>query len=133
MSEPADAPPAPPFLLDTHVWLWYVLGSERLPETLVHAIDEAVAHDWLSPISIWEAAILHRSGRLELTGGPRRWVEAALREFPIKEAAMTGQVAIHSHEIDLGHRDPADQLLTATALVHGLTLVTLDTRLTAAR
>jgi PIN domain nuclease of toxin-antitoxin system len=34
--------------------------------------------------------------------------------------------------LDLGHRDPADQVLAATALAHGLTLITLDARLTGA-
>jgi PIN domain nuclease of toxin-antitoxin system len=59
-------------------------------------------------------------------------VETALRSFPVHEAALTGEVALRSQELELGHRDPADHLLAATTLVHGLTLVTLDERLTAA-
>ena len=129
---PSALPPGPPFLLDTHVWLWYLLGSDRLPRSLAAAIDDAAGAIWLSPISVWEACMLHERGRLTFEGGPRRWIEAALRAFPVEEAALTGQVAIRSHEVDLGHRDPADHLLAASALVHGLTLVTLDERLMAA-
>lgn len=129
---PADGPPGPPYLLDTHAWLWYVSGSDRLPGSLKDAIDDAVGHVSLSPISIWEIGMLHVRGRVTLADGPRRWIERALRAFPLDEASLTGEVAIRSHEIDLGHPDPADHLLAATALVHGLTLITVDGRLVAA-
>jgi PIN domain nuclease of toxin-antitoxin system len=59
-------------------------------------------------------------------------METALSRFPLTEAALTTEVALRSTEIDLGHGDPADHLLAATALVHGLTLLTLDERLLAA-
>jgi PIN domain nuclease of toxin-antitoxin system len=114
------------------VWIWYVIGSERLPAGLRTAIDVALGALWFSPISAWEIAMLHVRGRIELNGGPRVWLETALARCPMEEAALTREVAIRSGEIDLGHRDPVDHLLAATALVHGLTLLTLDERLTAA-
>lgn len=76
--------------------------------------------------------MLHHRGRLELDGGPRRWVERALDRLPLSDAALTVEVALRSHEIALGHRDPADHLLAATALVHDLTMVSVDERLAAA-
>jgi len=131
--ETIQPPPAgPPFLLDTHIWLWHVGGSERLPVALRRALDDAQGDVWLSPFSVWEATLLHARGRLTLVGGARTWVESALRDYPVKEAAVTTGVALRAHEIDLGHRDPADHLLAATALVYGLTLVTVDERLVAA-
>ncbi|HKZ92131.1 MAG TPA: type II toxin-antitoxin system VapC family toxin [Candidatus Limnocylindrales bacterium] len=128
---PSDAA-GPHLLLDTHAWLWYLTGSVRLPPELRIAIDAAVGRVWLSPISVWEVGMLHARGRVALRGGTRAWVETALRSFPVHEAALTGEVALRSQELELGHRDPADHLLAATTLVHGLTLVTLDERLTAA-
>ena len=76
--------------------------------------------------------MLQARKRVELQGGPRSWIDTALARFPLQEASLTRQVALRSTEIDLGHRDPADHLLTATALVHDLTLVTLDGRMLAA-
>jgi PIN domain nuclease of toxin-antitoxin system len=38
------------------------------------------------------------------------------------------EVAIQSRRVDLPHRDPADRLLAATAIVYDLTLVTADDR-----
>jgi PIN domain nuclease of toxin-antitoxin system len=121
-----------PYLLDTHIWFWYLLESERLPSGLRLALDEDLDELWLSPVSVWELALLYERGRVRLDEGPRAWVEEALIRVPLHEASLTREVALVSTEVDLPHRDPADRFLAATALVHGLTLVTVDERLTAA-
>ena len=126
------APAGSPFLLDTHVWVWYLVGSPRLPGSLHTVIDASLGRLWLSPISVWELGMLAARGRVVLEGGLRAWHTEAQRALPLEEASLTDEVALRSHEIDLGHRDPADHLLAATALVHGLTLLTLDERLVAA-
>jgi PIN domain nuclease of toxin-antitoxin system len=100
-----------------------------LPPRFRIVIDDAIGQLWISPVSVWEVGMLHARGRIDLRGGPRRWVDDALRGFPLQEAALTSDVALRSHDLEIGHRDPADHLLAATALVHGLTLITMDERL----
>lgn len=123
----------PPFLLDTHVWFWYLIGSPRLRDGLHGAIDAALGELWLSPISVWELCMLDERGRVRLEPDPRTWVEEALRRLPLEEAALNREVALLGSEIELAHRDPADRFLAATAIVFGLTLVTVDERLIRAR
>ena len=41
-------------LLDTHIWIWYLLGDSRLSTTLAKAIADEKNEIWLSPISLWE-------------------------------------------------------------------------------
>ncbi len=55
------------------------------------------------------------------------------RDLPIHEAHLTHEVAIYSETLKLRFDDPADRFLVATALVHGLTLVTGDRRLLKSR
>ena len=117
--------------MDTHVWWWYLDGSERLPSALRKAIDSASGEVWLSPISIWELGLLHERKRVRLAGGIREWAEEAHRAFPTNEAPLNREVAIRSREITLRDRDPADHFLAATALVYELTLMTVDERLIA--
>ncbi|MEG4862886.1 MULTISPECIES: type II toxin-antitoxin system VapC family toxin [Microcoleaceae] len=38
-------------LLDTHIWLWYLLGDPRLSRSLQMAIGDRNTELWLSPIS----------------------------------------------------------------------------------
>ncbi len=121
-----------PFLLDTHIWVWYLIGSDRLPVRLRETIDQSLGRLWLSPMSVWEVGMLAARGRLELLGGTRDWCARAHRALPTESASLTGEVALRSHELDLDHRDPVDRLLAATALVHGLTLMTADERLISA-
>jgi len=40
-------------LLDTHIWLWYLLGDKRLSTQLQTIIVEEKTELWLSSISIW--------------------------------------------------------------------------------
>jgi PIN domain nuclease of toxin-antitoxin system len=120
------------FLLDTHIWFWYLVGSARLPSGLRQELDRSREACWLSPISVWELGILAARGRVRLQTPLRRWVVQAYAQFPVREAPLNQEVALTSHEITLPHRDPADHFLAATALVYDLTLMTVDSRLTQA-
>ncbi|MEX0874596.1 MAG: type II toxin-antitoxin system VapC family toxin [Actinomycetota bacterium] len=119
------------FLLDTHIWLWHLRGVAGLPPTLRSLIEAPRDPLWLSPISIWEVALLQRRGRIDLRVPVRRWVERSMAELPLLEAPVNHEVAIVSEEIELPHGDPADRFIAATALVYDLTLLTADRNMTA--
>lgn len=120
------------YLLDTHIWLWYLTGSKDLPGTLREALDDAIGLCWLSPISIWEAAMLLERGRIRSVRASRDWIRDALRELPLREAPINFEVARAVGDLDLPHNDPADHFLAATALIYDLTLVTVDRHLSRA-
>jgi PIN domain nuclease of toxin-antitoxin system len=80
----------------------------------------------LSPVSIWEALLLAEKGRVDLAPDPWWWIRSALATRAIREFPVTHQVALRSRSIRLPHDDPADRFIAATAMVHGLTLVTAD-------
>ena len=121
------------FLLDSHIWFWYLAGSERLPKGLRRTIDGAQDRCWLSPVSVWEIGMLAARGRIHLQRDFRAWILRALELFPVRHAPMNREVALTSLEVELPHRDPADHFLAATALVYDLTLLTVDRRLSKVR
>lgn len=121
------------FLLDTHIWWWYLTGSDRLSRGLQRQIKQSLSDCWLSPVSVWELGKLQTKGRIRIPGDFRPWVERALTTFPVNEAPLTNEVAHMSLEIDLSHKDPADHFIAASALVFDLTLMTSDVRLTKAK
>ena len=120
-------------LLDTHIWLWSALEPGRLSKRVKAALEDRENELWLSPISVWETLVLARKKRLILESTPEQWVRRALSDLPIREAPTTHEVAIRGEALRLGHKDPADRLIVATALVYELTLVTADTRLVKSR
>lgn len=113
-------------LLDTHIWLWGQLEPSRLgPRTLSELRDNA-NEIWLSPISTWEALLLHKKGRIRLDANLVEWFAVSTRGT--REASLTHEIALVAQQLVL-HRDPADRFLAATAKVLDLTLVTADERL----
>ncbi len=116
-------------LLDTHIWLWSFLEPERLAPNVAEALDNPRNELWLSSISIWETMILANKERIILEPNPETWVRKALSTFPLREAPINNEVALHSQRLRLTHQDPADRFIVATALVFELTLVSEDAKL----
>ena len=117
-------------LLDTHIWLWYLLGDQRLSLQLQTLIAAPNTELWLSPISIWETLILAEKGRISLQPDPVTWVNLALKTLETREAQMNHSIAILSREIALPHQDPGDRFIAAIAIYYGLILATVDANLT---
>ncbi len=114
-------------LLDTHVWLWSLAEPKRLSRRVQRELRDPTNELWLSPVSTWEALLLHAKGRIRLHGSLRDWVANATAHF--REAPLTHEIVAAAHDLPLPHPDPADRFLAATAEALGLTLVTADDRL----
>ena len=69
-------------------------------------------------------------GRLELPEPVERWLEEALGYPGVRLLDLTPRIAVEATQLPGGfHRDPADQLIVATARVHGLPLATADRKI----
>jgi PIN domain nuclease of toxin-antitoxin system len=119
-------------LLDTHVWLWVVAGSDELPVEARRAISRAVGVGMLriAAISLWEVALLASRGRIALGKSTGLWLDEALADPGPAIEPLTPQIAIESYELpERFHGDPADRMIVATARVTGVTLMTRDRRI----
>lgn len=119
-------------LLDTHVWIWYLSGNERLSARLQTTINNDDHELWLSPISIWEALLLAEKGRIVLKPTPEDWIQNSLQQLNTQQATLSHEIAILSRQLKLNHQDPADRFIAATAIHLNLILATVDNRLTKA-
>ena len=114
-------------LLDTHIWLWSLAEPSRLSQQVQRELRGVHNELWLSPVSTWEALLLHAKGRIRLHGDIQGWVAGATRH--LREAPLTHEIVVAAWRLPLAHPDPANRFLAATAEVLGLTLVTADQRL----
>jgi PIN domain nuclease of toxin-antitoxin system len=112
--------------IDTHVWVWFLLGDPRLNPDIAGQIS---AETQLSSVCLWEAMMLLEKGRLESPFSPsetiRRWLEAA----PMRIVPVDGEIAILSRTLQFEHEDPADRFIAASAFRQGAPLATADARL----
>jgi len=114
-------------LLDTHIWLWSLQDPARLGKRVLQELRNPQNELWLSPISTWEALTLNAKGRIQLPRDLTKW--AAQATAPLREAPLTHEIALAARLVPLGHNDPADRFLAATAQLLRLTLVTADAKL----
>ena len=118
-------------VLDTHVWVWWVNGDDRLTETQRSAIEQADDLG-VSAISCWEVAKLVELGRLAFDRPVLDWLQAALAYPGVRFLPLSPEVAAGSTTLPgTFHRDPADQIIVATARARGCRVVTSDRKILA--
>ena len=121
-----------PLLLDTHIWIWFILASDELMVSARSAINRAAASGRLriAAISVWETALLASRGRVALGQPLAQWIEKAASMPGLSINPLLPRIAVESCRLpDAFHRDPADRMIVATARVTGATLMTRDRRI----
>lgn len=116
-------------LLDTHIWIWYLLGDARLSRTHRTLMEDDDNELLLSSISVWEAHMLIEKKRLVVSTGPAAWIRQALRSVQVRETGITFAIAVRSRALAVEHQDPADRFIAATAIEMKLPLLTADQHL----
>jgi PIN domain nuclease of toxin-antitoxin system len=114
-------------LLDTHILLWCLQGSKKLPAKAVDIVQSA-DEVYASVVSLWEMAIKYSLGKLNMDIDFAELEKAILvsgYEYLPVEAAHTVQLV----ELPYLHRDPFDRMLVAQSIVEPLRLVTRDSQL----
>ena len=110
-------------LLDSHVFIWWMLADERLGKRareLLLLADQAIV---VSALTFWELEIkrgIHRAGvdfaRLEESVRAENYEELPIR---ISHTRML-------QRLPLKHRDPFDRMLIAQAIAEDIPLLTSD-------
>ena len=120
-------------LLDTHCWIWMVLGMvERFSRASRSTIEKAARAGLLrvSVISVWEIGMLESKGRLELNTSCTQWINEALATPGLGLVPLTPEIAIESSRLPgRFHGDPADRLLIATARMTRARFMTQDEKI----
>jgi PIN domain nuclease of toxin-antitoxin system len=114
------------FILDTHVFFWWITDDARLQTRHRQAIEARNEDIYVSAVTGWEIGIKVKLGK---------WPEAA-----VLVPGLTGKVQDEGFEIldltlaqaeraglmELVHKDPFDRLIAAQSLVLGFPVATND-------
>ena len=114
-------------LLDTHAFLWWLAGSERLSQQARQAIANEANDVLVSAASAWEIATKHRHGKLRNAEIVALDIAGAISGQGFEELAITVDDAGRAGELPGPHRDPFDRMLISQALARNLILISIET------
>ena len=114
-------------LLDTHIFLWFIVGDSKLPMRMREAISDPENEVYLSVVSLWEIIIKYALGHLPLPQPSEIYVPAQRKRFSVESLPVDEDSVFQVAKLPPLHRDPFDRLLIGQAIEHNLKLVTVDT------
>ncbi len=113
-------------LMDTATWINAVKEPETLPAKALNVLRDGTNTFFLSDISLLEASMLSRKGRVDLGMTFSQWLTKALGAA-LEVLPISARVAAAENSLPRTfHGDPADRIIAGTAMVHELTLLTPD-------
>ena len=118
-------------LLDTHTWIWSHSATKLLSDNVKNLIKKTQTDQrTIASISIWEFAMMVTKGRINVKIDPKRWLNNAISNSGLRVIELTPEIAMESCNLPGSfHKDPADQIIVATARTYNLTLLTKDRKI----
>lgn len=119
-------------LLDTHIWLWWLLGDGQLTNHERDSLDQLASNRFLaiSWASVWETEMLERKGRISLEPDFKSWILKATSPNFITLLPADLEVVLAQRQLPESFpQDPADRLISATSILSGFKLATHDSRI----
>ncbi len=117
-------------ILDTHILIWWVEQNSRLTKNQQNLIEKYQSQGLgVSIISCWEIAKLVENNRIAFTLPVADWLNQALNYPNVILIDLTIPIILQSTQLVNFHKDPADQIIVATAKVYNCPLLTADNKI----
>lgn len=114
------------YLLNTHVFLWWITNSPRLPKSVRIIFKEKRNELFFSTASIWEVMIKSQLKKIKLPDKPKEFIKEQLALNSIKILNVSLDHALEIYDLPKIHKDPFDRMLIAQVKVNRLPIITAD-------
>lgn len=113
-------------MLDTHTFLWWIDGSDRLSQNAMNLLADPKRGFFLSVASIWELAIKIRLEKINLSEPLDQFVVNEMKRNKFRSLDITIRHVTGVSTLPLHHRDPFDRLIISQSLVEGMPILGAD-------
>jgi PIN domain nuclease of toxin-antitoxin system len=98
-------------LLDTHIFLWFISGDQRLSDPLRNSIRNPDNEVYLSVVSLWETIVKYQLGKLPLPESPETYLPKQRDRHQIVSLNLDEGSVAQLTKLPLLHRDSFDRML----------------------
>lgn len=113
-------------ILDTHAFLWFINGDEKLSLAARTAIEKPVNQCVISIVSLWEMSIKSSIGKLEIPVSIQQFYEDYIIGNGISLLPIEPIHLDKLHQLPFHHKDPFDRLIIAQAQVENIMVISCD-------
>ncbi|MFO7918472.1 MAG: type II toxin-antitoxin system VapC family toxin [Anaerolineae bacterium] len=113
-------------LLDTHSFLWFIAGSNKISMAARGLIEDRANDPLLSMASLWEMAIKVSIGKLRLAEPFERLIPEQMNMNGVGLLNIQMDHVSRVVQLPFHHRDPFDRLLIAQAQIEDIPIVGAD-------
>ena len=118
-------------VIDTHVLLWWLSSPASLSSVVGHCFEtweSGTGEALVCGVSLWELEDKRLRGKLALQFPVRSWLPEIAAIPWMRLLETTPEVWLEAAGLNWEHRDPADRIIAATGLGHGVPVLTKDRR-----
>ena len=112
-------------LLDTCALVWLGMGEGGLSVAARRRIESAPTL-FYSSISAWELARLAKEEKIEIHVDVEDFLSDLVVRYDLVSIPVSDEISIASAKLPDFHKDPADRIIVATAILRNLIVVTGD-------
>ena len=113
-------------LVDTHIFLWYILADKRLKKEKRKILESPSNSIYLSISSIWECVIKNQIGKISFPKKTSIYLSEKRDQHLFKSLNITEETIKFLEDLPLIHKDPFDRIIISQALENNLKLATED-------
>ncbi len=115
-------------LIDTHILLYVLFESEKLPSKITAALKNSSNKVCVSSITFWEISIKFGLNKLGISGYNPEDLVPFCEQMGIEILDVSVDIYTTSHNLQRfsNHRDPFDRLLLWQSIQEKLTIVSMD-------
>lgn len=110
------------YLIDTHIFIWWIVGDVRLPKKAISILLNTKNQVFVSAVTAWEMTLKQQKGTLKLQRSFDEYFKStSFEELPVEFGHISSLNKLPSI-----HKDPFDRLLVAQAMAERVPLISVD-------
>jgi len=113
------------FLIDTHVFLWFIGNAKELSKTPKETIEDGNNEIFISIASLREISIKTALGKLSIKGNYESVIDD-LNDNSIQILPVNFAHTVEQNKLPFHHRDPFDRIIISQALVEKIDFISAD-------